>query len=211
MKNDCRKAKLHFQVTFSLPSTSCLLKLPNACPRGQVSQSEAMLRLKATSGPKSQGASSRYSALATRPEVPSLRPSLFFPTGACELGSSPHCTKVYCSLPHAFTFENVCCLAKEMTSPQYKCLLSLPLLLNFVFTVVAFSLLNYSLRRNGTRFCEWLPLSGFLVMRMRTFHLLVDTIRSELGLPMITPQLTIKKAAQAKHQLFQNIVSTIFF
>ena len=29
MKNDCRKAKLDFQVTFSLPSTSCLLKLPS--------------------------------------------------------------------------------------------------------------------------------------------------------------------------------------
>ena len=28
-KNDCRNAKLHFQMTFSLPSTSCLLKLPN--------------------------------------------------------------------------------------------------------------------------------------------------------------------------------------
>ena len=28
-KKDCRKAKLHFQMTFSLPSTSCLLKLPN--------------------------------------------------------------------------------------------------------------------------------------------------------------------------------------
>ena len=26
---DCRSAKLHFQMTFSLPSTSCLLKLPN--------------------------------------------------------------------------------------------------------------------------------------------------------------------------------------
>ena len=26
MKNDCRNAKLHFQMTFSLPSTSCLLK-----------------------------------------------------------------------------------------------------------------------------------------------------------------------------------------
>ena len=29
LKNDCRNAKLHFQMTFSLPSTSCLLKLPN--------------------------------------------------------------------------------------------------------------------------------------------------------------------------------------
>ena len=28
LKNDCRKAKLYFQMTFSLPSTSCLLKLP---------------------------------------------------------------------------------------------------------------------------------------------------------------------------------------
>ena len=28
-KKNCRKGKLHFQVTFSLPSTSCLLKLPN--------------------------------------------------------------------------------------------------------------------------------------------------------------------------------------
>ena len=135
----------------------------------------------------------------------------FFSTDACALGSSPHCAQVYCSLSHAFTFENVCCLAKEMTSPQYKCLLSLPLLLNFVFTVVAFNLSNYSLRRNGTRFREWLPLSGFLVMRIRTFHLLVDTIRSELEVPVITPQLTIKMAAQAKHKLFQNIFSTRFF
>ena len=31
MKTDCRNAKLHFQMTFSLPSTSCLLKLPNDC------------------------------------------------------------------------------------------------------------------------------------------------------------------------------------
>ena len=29
MKNDCRNSKFHFQMTFSLPSTSCLLKLPN--------------------------------------------------------------------------------------------------------------------------------------------------------------------------------------
>ena len=29
MKNDCRNAKLHFQMTFSLPLTLCLLKLPN--------------------------------------------------------------------------------------------------------------------------------------------------------------------------------------
>ena len=28
LKIDCRKAKLHFQMTFSLPSPSCLLKLP---------------------------------------------------------------------------------------------------------------------------------------------------------------------------------------
>ena len=28
LKNDCRNAKLHFQMTFSLSSTSCLLKLP---------------------------------------------------------------------------------------------------------------------------------------------------------------------------------------
>ena len=28
MKNDCRNAKLHFQMTFSLSSSSCLLKLP---------------------------------------------------------------------------------------------------------------------------------------------------------------------------------------
>ena len=28
-KNDWRNAKLHFQMTFSLPSTLCLLKLPN--------------------------------------------------------------------------------------------------------------------------------------------------------------------------------------
>ena len=29
LKIDCRNAKLHFQMTFSLPSPSCLLKLPN--------------------------------------------------------------------------------------------------------------------------------------------------------------------------------------
>ena len=29
LKVDCRNAKLHFQMTFSLPSPSCLLKLPN--------------------------------------------------------------------------------------------------------------------------------------------------------------------------------------
>ena len=28
MRNDYRNAKLHFQMTFSLPSTSCLRKLP---------------------------------------------------------------------------------------------------------------------------------------------------------------------------------------
>ena len=28
-KIDCRNAKLHFQMTFSLPSPGCLLKLPN--------------------------------------------------------------------------------------------------------------------------------------------------------------------------------------
>ena len=28
LKIDCRNAKLHFQMTFSLPSPSCLLKLP---------------------------------------------------------------------------------------------------------------------------------------------------------------------------------------
>ena len=46
----------------------------NACPRGQVSESEAMLRLKATS----RGAWSRYGALATSPEVPSLGSLVFF-------------------------------------------------------------------------------------------------------------------------------------
>ena len=30
MKNDCRNAKSHFQMTFSLSSTSCLLKLSSA-------------------------------------------------------------------------------------------------------------------------------------------------------------------------------------
>ena len=30
LKIDCRNAKLHFQMTFSLPSPSCLLKLPSA-------------------------------------------------------------------------------------------------------------------------------------------------------------------------------------
>ena len=30
LKIDCRNAKLHFQMTFSLPSPSCLLKLPNS-------------------------------------------------------------------------------------------------------------------------------------------------------------------------------------
>jgi len=29
LKNNCRNAKFHFQMTFLLPSTSCLLKLPN--------------------------------------------------------------------------------------------------------------------------------------------------------------------------------------
>ena len=29
LKIDCRNAKLHFQMTFSLPLPSCLLKLPN--------------------------------------------------------------------------------------------------------------------------------------------------------------------------------------
>ena len=38
----------------------------------------SVLRLKATSGPKSRGALSRYSALATRPEVPSPGPPFFF-------------------------------------------------------------------------------------------------------------------------------------
>ena len=38
----------------------------------------SVLRLKATSGPKSRGASSRYSALATRPEVPSPGPTFFY-------------------------------------------------------------------------------------------------------------------------------------
>ena len=111
----------------------------------------------------------------------------FFSTDACALGSSPHCTKVYCSLPHTFTFENVCCLAKEMTSPQYEMLAKFTIAIKLCVHCCSFYLSNYSLRRNGTRFCEWLPFSGFLVMRMRTFHLLVDTIRSELGLPVITP------------------------
>ena len=92
----------------------------DACPRGQVTESEAMLSLKATSGPKYRGASSRYSALAARSEVPSPSPPIFFSIDACALGSSPHCAEVYCSLSHAFNFENVCCLAKEMTSQQYK-------------------------------------------------------------------------------------------
>ena len=30
LKIDCRNAKLHFQMTFSLPSPSCLLKLPSS-------------------------------------------------------------------------------------------------------------------------------------------------------------------------------------
>ena len=33
LKIDCRKAKLHFQMTFSLPSPSCLLKLPTITSR----------------------------------------------------------------------------------------------------------------------------------------------------------------------------------
>ena len=33
MKNDCRTTKLHFQMTFSLPSKSCLLKLPTVRSR----------------------------------------------------------------------------------------------------------------------------------------------------------------------------------
>ena len=31
LKNDCKNAKFHFQITFSFPSTSCLLKLPTFC------------------------------------------------------------------------------------------------------------------------------------------------------------------------------------
>ena len=38
LKNDCRNAKLHFQMTFSLPSTSCLLKLPKKDSQGKVSK-----------------------------------------------------------------------------------------------------------------------------------------------------------------------------
>ena len=34
LKIDCRNAKSHFQMTFSLPSPSCLLKLPNENPGG---------------------------------------------------------------------------------------------------------------------------------------------------------------------------------
>ena len=34
LKVDCRNAKLHFQMTFSLLSPSCLLKLPNENPGG---------------------------------------------------------------------------------------------------------------------------------------------------------------------------------
>ena len=86
-------------------------------------------------------------------KVPSPGPPIFFPIDACSLGSSPHCTEVCCSLPHAFTFENVCCQAKEMTSPQYKMLAKLPLL--FVFTVVVFPV-ELQFAQNGTRFCEWL-------------------------------------------------------
>ena len=33
LKIDCRNAKLHFQMTFSLPSPSCLLKLPSVFHR----------------------------------------------------------------------------------------------------------------------------------------------------------------------------------
>ena len=29
LRNNCRNARLHFQMTFSLPSRSCLLKLPD--------------------------------------------------------------------------------------------------------------------------------------------------------------------------------------
>ena len=38
LKIDCRNAKLHFQMTFSLPSPSCLLKLPNVRRRRQLNQ-----------------------------------------------------------------------------------------------------------------------------------------------------------------------------
>ena len=41
----------------------------------------SVLRLKATSGPNSRGASSRYSALAKRPDVPSPGPPFFFAQG----------------------------------------------------------------------------------------------------------------------------------
>ena len=49
----------------SLPP--CLSERPGICKL-------SLLRLKSTSGPKSRGASSRYSALARRPEVPSPGP-----------------------------------------------------------------------------------------------------------------------------------------
>ena len=52
----------------SLPP--CLSERPGICKL-------SLLRLKSTSGPKSRGASSRYSALARRPEVPSSGPPFF--------------------------------------------------------------------------------------------------------------------------------------
>ena len=39
LKSDCRNAKLHFQMTFSLPSPSCLLKLPNDSSSTRVTSS----------------------------------------------------------------------------------------------------------------------------------------------------------------------------
>ena len=49
MKNDCRTTKLHFQMTFSLPSRSCLLKLPTVrsrrIPRHLLSPNQFQKRL----------------------------------------------------------------------------------------------------------------------------------------------------------------------
>ena len=89
----CTKRKrelLHFQVY--MPSrwhsfillTFILLRVDQRVRKGSVTYVQearylkrGMLRLIATCGPKSQGAPSRYSALATLGEVPSLGPAYF--------------------------------------------------------------------------------------------------------------------------------------
>ena len=128
-------------------------------------------------------------------KVPSPGPPIFFPIDACSLGSSPHCTEVCCSLPHAFTFENVCCQAKEMTSPQYK------ILAKFTTAVCVH---RCSFSRRITVCAEWhsvlrMAVKMAAIVRFPcSTHAYIPPVKSEVGLLAITPQLTIKMAAQAK-------------